>query len=224
MCSPTLAITAVGTVFSAYNQMQQANAQAEAMAVQAENQKRIADYNAQVQENAAIVSDRNAELADNRAVDAVRRGANEAAEIRERVQRMNATGRAMQGSSGLLVDEGNFADILDQNLVFGEVDALQTVNNAEREAYGFRMDAHNFSVQGTDLRNQAGITRAGGQAAFDAGMSSAANTKRAGLLNATDTLVSGAVDFGKMGGFNSNNYKSKTRLKSGEVIYWNSRR
>lgn len=201
MCEATLVLTAVGTAFSAYSQMQQASYQADVARVQGENQRRIAEYNAQVAENNAAVVERNADRKEEQALDAIRRGADEAAQIRERVRKINATGRAIQGSSGLLVDEGNFSDVLDQNTVFGEVDALQTVNNAEREAYGFRMEGYNLDIQANDIRNQAQITRTGGQIAVNNANAEAAGIKQAGLLNTADTLVSGGVNFGKLGGF-----------------------
>lgn len=223
MCEPTIAIMAVTTAVSAYGQMQQASAQADALRVQGENQRRIAEYNAQIQENNATIAERNSERAEERAVDAIRRGANEAATVRDRIRRINATGRATQGSSGLLVEGGNFADVMDQNLVFGEMDALTQINNAEREAYGYKTDAYNFEVDAMNLNAQADLTRAGGQAAFDAKRMSANNVKQAGRLAATDTLLSGATNVaGQFGGGSS--ASRTTTLNSGEVITWNSRR
>ena len=202
MCSPTLAIAAVGTAFSAFSQVQQANAQADAIEAQARDNQTIANYNADIAES-------NAELSANAATDAVRRGANEAADIRDRVRRINATGRAVQGSSGLLLDTGNFADVLDQNTVFGELNALTVQNNADREAFGFKVEEQSFT-------NQAAVTRAGGQAGVNAASASAANVRQGGFLNAGSTLVTGAVNFGKLGGFGDvgEGGQIKTRFRS----------
>lgn len=222
MCEPTTIIAAVGLAVSSFGQYQQGRAAAAAAKVDGENQRKIAEYNAQVGENNAVVADRNADLAEQQATDSIRRGANEAGDIRDRIRRINATGRAVQGSTGLLTDEGNASDKLDSNFVFGELDALQTVNNAEREAYGFKVDAFNFDVEANNLRNQASLTRQGGIAAESAGNASASNLKQAGLLKATDTLVSGAASLGK---FSSSTASSNsTTFSNGETVYWNSRR
>lgn len=220
MCEPTMALMAVSTTFSAYSQIQQGNAQAAAARAHGENQRRIAEYNAKVQENNAIVADRNAKRSEEQALDAVRRGADEAAEIRERVRRINATGRAVRGSSGLLVDEGNFNDVLDMNTVYGEMDAMTEVANAEREAYGFKTDAFNFGMDASNLRSQANLTRAGGQAAFDASRASASNIKSASRLNAADTLVSGGLGIAQEGNFFSGSSSSTlySRSKKGIIV------
>lgn len=187
MCEPTLILSAVGTAFSAFSQIQQANSQAAAIQAQARDQQTIANYNADI-------SDQNAQLSAQAATDAVRRGANDAGDLRDKVRRINATGRATQGSSGLLVDQGNFADVIDQNVAFGELNALTIQNNADREAFG-------FEVQEVGFKQEAAVTRAGGQAVFNAAQASASNVRQAGLLGATDSLVSGGVNFGKLGGF-----------------------
>lgn len=189
MCSPMMAIRAGMTVFSAFSQYQQGKAAAKAAEIQGENQRRIGEYNAKVAEQ-------NAELAKRQSTDAIRRGANDAAKIREAARKANARGRAIMGSSGLLTDTGTNLDLLVQNTGVGELDALTLFNNAEREAYG-------FDVQETDFLNQARNLRAQGDIAVSAAQSKSNSLLQSGLFNAGSTLVTGAQNTGLL---NSSTY------------------
>lgn len=208
MCSPTLIIAAVGTAVTAIGQIRQSQAQAQAQEVNARNQAQatetqarnaqiIGEYNAQVAET-------NSELQTRAATDVIRRGANDAAVIRENARRTSATGRAVQGSTGLLVDTGTFGDLIDENIQFGELNARTTINNAEREAFGFKVGAIDElgRARGFRLQGDLGVSAAESSAANirAAGTSAAAGTRRSGFLSAAGTLVTGASDFGKFGG------------------------
>ncbi len=155
MCVPAVMLAVAG--ISAFTQYQQAQQQAKA-----------------AEANAAIMR-QNADIQNKAAVDAENRGANEASVMRQNALKANATARANAAGAGLIADKGTFGDIQDQNTGTGEFNALTAQNNAEREAYGFRVNAMN------DM-NSANM------ASFEA-----KSARYNGLLTAGTTLVSGAA-------------------------------
>lgn len=194
MCEPTLVFMAVSTAFSAYQQYSQGQAQARATQQAAANNAQIAEYNAQVNEQ-------NAKIQEDAAKDAIKRGAHDAATIRENTRKANAMGRASMGSSGLLSDTGNNADLLGDNIDAGYLNALTTMNNAQREAHGYNVNAMNARSQatGTRFEAQVGLNNAAYQSKIQ---------KNNGLLSAGGTLLSGGVAFGQAGGFSKSTWKA----------------
>lgn len=143
MCDP-VSMFAVGAAISGVSAIQSS----QAASAQAQANANIAEYNAKVADNNVI-------LANRAGTDAIQRGANDAAVIQDNIRRVNATARALQGSSGLLVDSGSNRDILDNNVVNGTADALTVLNNAQREAYGYKVQALNASSEAVGQRYQA---------------------------------------------------------------------
>lgn len=163
MCNPVFALAA--SAFSAYQHYSQGKEQARAL-----------KYNASVQEA-------NAELSRRAAADAVSRGAQEAGDVRDRARRQNARGRAVMAGSGLVTDTGSNLDIQTDNTVAGEVNALTALNNAQREAYGYK-------IQEMDSLNAATASR-----------QSAKSARRNASLSAIGSLVTGAASYGSNAGF-----------------------
>ena len=178
MCGPQVALAIGSTLFQAYSQYQQSSNQAKAAVVAAQNNQKIADYNAKVQEQ-------NASYQRLAAVDALNRGAEEGAAQRQRIKVANAEARAEAANKGLVADSGIFGDIQDQNVTFGTVNSLTAQNNAEREAYGYKVRASDYDAEARNIRLQG-----------DVGMSNAryqsSVLKQNGLLSAAGTLVTGA--------------------------------
>ncbi len=187
MCSPVLALTAISTVVGAYGQIRSANDQASAIKAQGEANANIAEYNARI-------SDQNAEINARAAKDATVRGANDAATMRENARKANARGRAVTGSSGLLTDTGTPLALDVQNTGMGELNALTVMNNAEREAYGFKISETSDKADAIGQRYQ-------GKQGLAMAKYNSKITRQGGLLAAGSTLVTGAVDYGKAGGF-----------------------
>lgn len=173
MCSPTLAVMAVSTAMQAASQAQQGKAQASATLATANNNAQVLNFNANQQSIAAKA--------------AVQTGSNEASIQRLQANKAVATGRAVMGSTGLLADTGSNLNIQGQNAGMGELNALTTMNNSEREAYGFKTGAQADQFQAaTDKAN----------AAYQAQIQ-----RKNGLLAAGGTLITGAANFGTAGGF-----------------------
>lgn len=162
MCEPaTLAAVSIGTSIlgagmTAYGQMEQGKAAAA--------QSR---YQAAVQRNNQIINERQAD-------DAVQRG--RIAEQQQRLQTAQVASRqrASLAANGLDLNSGSAVDILSDTAMLGELDALTVRSNAEREAWGYR-------VQGSNAAASAGL--------LDAQASSA---KRAGMMGAGASLLTGA--------------------------------
>lgn len=179
MCDVSLALSLGGSLFSAFSQMQQANAQADSATATASNNQKISEYNAKVADN-------NNELEQQNARDSLQRGAEDASVQRDNYRKATGTARAAAASSGLLVDTGSFGALQDQNTTYGELNALTAANNAEREAYGFKLKGMDFKTEAINQRfqGQVGVNNA----AYQAGV-----IRQGGLLNAASTLVTGGA-------------------------------
>ena len=130
-----IAMFAASTAMSAYGSYQQAKS--------AQGQ---ANYNAAVQRNNAIIAQQNA-------ADVRDRGAVAEDDHRRRIQQTKGSARAVQASTGFLVDDTEdstnvqmVADLAEA----GELDILRIRDNTEREA-------HRAEVQGVNFTAQAGL-------------------------------------------------------------------
>lgn len=199
MCSVIGAVMGGATLYSAYTQNQAGKAQANAANLQAQNANIVAEDNAKSIENAALynasVEDQNAEIADNAAKDAIQRGAHKAADERLDARAINARARAAQGSSGTVVDSGSNLRLLVDNAGTGEMNALSVMNNSEREAYGYKLQALDSRAKSTSIRYNATLdarnTRIAGKAGIVNAQAAGANYRYAGNVNAMSTLVTG---------------------------------
>jgi len=174
MCSPTFALAAAG--LQAFGQVTQA--------MQA---SKTAKANAQI----ARV---NADIKNKQAADATQRGADRAALRRQEALAATASLRARAGSSGFLADTGTNLDLQEQNAGIGEMNSLAEINNAEREAYGFKIGAMN------DMNDAARFRTEGRNAMVN------------GLLGAGTTLVSGGANYGKSAGWWNDSRERRRKL------------
>lgn len=152
----SLVATGVGTAVSMYGQYQQGKAQAGQYA-----------YQAAVDRNNKIIMDRQAE-------DAIKRGEAEEDEHRRKVASIKADQRVGFASRGIDLGSDNVLDTLSDTAMLGELDALTIRNNAQREAYGYR-------VQGMNYEASAGNN-----------MLASKNAKSASRTGMSSTLLSGA--------------------------------
>lgn len=130
MCDPTViggAVLAMSAM-QAYSQNQQGKYQAE-------------------------VANQNASIAEQQAQDAINRGNAQADEVRRRNRQAAGTQAATMGATGADLSSGNALDIFGDTAQFGQLDALTTVNNAQREAYGFQIQAMNSRAEANAARS-----------------------------------------------------------------------
>ncbi|WP_171887462.1 virion core protein, T7 gp14 family [Serratia marcescens] len=178
MCEPTTILAgsalALGAV-SAYGQYQAGQQQA-----------RIANANADAQEIAAR--------------DTINAGNDAAYQQRQQTRQLQGQQAAAFGAGGTDMTSGSALNIFGDTAAGGQLDALTTINNAERQAAG--------------LNFQAGVSRAQGQIDRNAANLGAATT----ILNSSLTAYgayksSGALDkpATKAGSGSSNNMFSNSR-------------
>jgi len=140
MCSPEIALVAV-TVASA--------------AASAYSQNQQAKYT-------SAVAEKNADIAEAQAQDSINRGNAQADEVRRRNRQAAGTQAATMGATGAELSTGNALDIFGDTAQFGELDALTTINNAQREAYGFQVQGMNAQAESRSARsngrNAVGMT------------------------------------------------------------------
>ncbi|EAP0944700.1 hypothetical protein B7802_16715 [Salmonella enterica] len=125
MCSPAIAMVAVtvaSTAASMYSQNQQAKYQ-------------------------SAVADQNADVAEAQAQDAINRGNIEADQRRREMRQRAGTAAATMGATGAELSSGTALDVFGDNAQFGILDSLTTVNNAQREAYGYQVQSANYQAQ-----------------------------------------------------------------------------
>ena len=125
MCNPAIALVAVtvaSTAASMYSQSKQAKYQ-------------------------SAIADRNAEIAEAQAQDSINRGNIEADQRRREMRQRSGTAAATMGATGAELSSGTALDVFADNAQFGTLDALTTVNNAQREVQGMNAQAQGAAAQ-----------------------------------------------------------------------------
>jgi hypothetical protein len=123
-------------------------------AMQAYSQNQQAKYQ-------SAVADQNADIAQQQAQDSINRGNAEADQRRREMRQRQGTQAATMAATGAELGSGSSLDIFGDTAQFGALDALTTVNNAQREAYGFRVQGANYQSQANSARSagSAGLTQ-----------------------------------------------------------------
>lgn len=121
-------------------------------------------------------AEENAAMAELSAKDIDKRGKDDARIHRRRVKAFAGEQRANYGASGVDVNVGAPADIVEGTYLAGEADALAIRRNAALEAWGMRSQAAGF-------RSEAGALRVG-----------ASNARAAGYMAASATLLTGSAN------------------------------
>lgn len=96
---------------------------------------------------ASKVAEANADIATAQANDAINRGNAEAEQRRRETRQRLGTQAATMGATGADLSTGNALDIFGDTAQFGALDSLTTVNNAQREAYGYQVQAANYKAE-----------------------------------------------------------------------------
>lgn len=107
-----------------------------------------AKFNAQVADNNRILAERQQK-------DAIERGKTEELNFRRQIAGLKGEQRASFGASGVTLDSGSPADVLTDTAVLGELDALTVRQNAQREAFGYGVQATNFATESAFQRSSA---------------------------------------------------------------------
>lgn len=170
LAAAALALTAVGTAYSAYGSIQQGKAQQAQM-----------NYQAAVDRNNAV-------LAENQAKDAEKRGKEEERKRRMLTQSQISDQRVGFAANGIDLGSDSVTDTFADTAMIGELDALTIRNNAAREAWGYRVQGMNYSAS-------AGMNTLAGKNARTAGYQSATST----LLGGAATVSGSWADYRSKG-------------------------
>lgn len=90
----------------------------------------------------------NAGISSRAANDAIKRGEVEADEQRKTTQQVIGAQRTGFAAGNIDVNTGSAGQVQNDAAALGELDALTIINNAEREAYGYRVQAMDQRQQG----------------------------------------------------------------------------
>lgn len=126
-----LALAGVGTAFSAFGQMQNANAA-----------KAAADYQSQVAAGSQQIALKNASFA-------AAAGEEQAAEQEQKTRTQEGSILTSQGSSGVDVNSPTATAVRTSQAELGALDAQTIRSNAARQAYGYQTQATNFENAGS---------------------------------------------------------------------------
>jgi hypothetical protein len=129
----------------------------------------------------ARAEQQNARLVELQGEDAVRRGGREEEKFRRQLAIHQGQQRAVLAASGVDIDSGSAAELQEASLMEGEEDAAVIRLNAQREKWGFDMQALNH-------RNAASAARSAGK-----------NAMTAGIVGGATSLLSGAYSAGLFG-------------------------
>ena len=102
----------------------------------------------------------NADLADRAAEDSILRGKEAANKSRAATRQLAGAQRATLAAQGIDINTGSAADLQLETQDLGELDVLTISNNAQREAYGYKVESWNDRQQAKlalmGARNRAG--------------------------------------------------------------------
>ena len=103
----------------------------------------------------SAVAEKNADVAEAQAQDSINRGNAEADQRRREMRQRQGTQAATMAATGAELGSGSSLDIFGDTAQFGALDALTTVNNAQREAYGYQVQGMNAQAQGAAAQSAA---------------------------------------------------------------------
>lgn len=191
-------VSLAGMAVSAYSQYRAGKSQKKAAEGAAREQERAAQAGKKVAEANAQISDYNAQVSELQSQDAVERGFEAESRFRTQVRGAIGAQRAAFAAGNVDVSFGSAVDVQADAAFLGEMDALQLRTNAAREAWGYKVQATNYRMEG-DVRRREGdaIVAAGGyNAAATRAAGRAANTS--GWLGAAGTLIGGTASLLQM--------------------------
>lgn len=105
----------------------------------------------------AAVAEQNADVAEAQAQDSINRGNAQAEQVRRQNRQAAGTQAAIMGATGADLSTGGALDVFGDTAQFGTLDALTTVNNAQREAYGYQVQSANYNAQAASARKQGNM-------------------------------------------------------------------
>jgi hypothetical protein len=134
----TAGLSLIGSGISAYGQYMQGKAASQA-----------ASYN-------ASIADANARSAYENANDALVRGQDEEQKVRRRTAAVKGSQVASMAANGVDIgwSDSSAQDVMTDTVMLGEIDALTTRKNSEREANAYNLQAANYENQASLYRKQ----------------------------------------------------------------------
>lgn len=96
--------------------------------------------------------DLNAGVADQQAADAIARGGEAVGRSQAATRQLTGSQRAAQAASGVDIGAGSPSDVIANDQTLGEFDAISIKQNAQREAWGYQVQAANDRAQGNLAR------------------------------------------------------------------------
>lgn len=165
-------IGAIGTTAGVIGQIKAGNAA-----------KRASEAGARASESSAQLSDYNAGVAELQAADAVARGGLDQSLSRQQTKQVIGSQRAGQAAGNIDVSMGSALDVQGDAVFLGELDAHTIANNAAREAWGYKVEAYNYSKQADIQRKEGGMQLLAGKQAQSASRWQAGGTALTGAYN-----------------------------------------
>jgi hypothetical protein len=93
-------------------------------------------------------SQMNSRLAEIQADDAITRGKTQAEQLGTQTKKMIGAQKAAYAGQGIEIDSGSAMDVQGDTAAMSALDRMTIKNNAAREAWGYKVQANNFNLQG----------------------------------------------------------------------------
>lgn len=155
--------------------------------------RRAGEAGQRAADSSAELSDYNASVADLQAADALERGHEDESRFRSQVRGIIGAQRAGIAASGTDVNYGSALDVQADAAFLGELDALQIRTNASREAWGYKVQSHDFRRR-AQIQRQEGVQLAeGGRAAQTSSRFAAAGS----IIGTGASLLEARYGFGR---------------------------
>lgn len=113
--------------------------------ISASNQSKALEAQGQFQQKSY---DFNSKLADLQATDALKRGETDATNYKKGIVKTIGAQRASMAAQGIELDSGSALEIQQDTAHIGEQDAMTIRNNAAREAWGYKVQALDYTTKG----------------------------------------------------------------------------
>lgn len=201
MCELTTVLSVASIAASVAGGVMQYSAQKQAGAAQSNALR----YEADVAQNNSVIQEKLAK-------DAIERGKTDEQMHRIKIGQLKSQQINAFAKNGVEVDSGSPLDVLSDTAMIGELEALTIRNNAERDAYGYRVQGMNYSASAANNRTAASTAR-----------SSANTSAMTSVLSSTANVADKWYGYKASGAFKNAGGKyggGQTKLKNGDTIDW----
>lgn len=192
MAGVSLAGSVASGVMGAVSAKTKANAEATMAIRQGKAQAQQYEASANLSEYQSKVAEQNAQIAKENAQYELDAGGVAAENALLKTGLMIASQKAGYAGAGIDVGSGTTKAVAASTRMMGDLDVMTIINNANRKAFGYQIDAYNFMNDATLKMTAAGYSRQAAGIAKESGAIAGDLAQTTGNIAAMSAVVSGA--------------------------------